>query len=434
MQWKMLSKKVVFLTTGFALVVLVWFTSTRYTTFSASVLLDLPFQPHLTNRTVDIIQENPLPDITNDLVKPETADYLPVHIVRFYETPPSGDSHSFCWTECISLLSVLLYVRPSAIYIHTNHPDYWPLGRCYMITDYSKFQLIYRRRRLVAHGRSIKPVAHEADMMKYSVVYKYGGIVMDIDVFHLPKMTQWRDGKYECLLTREDRFMNSGFIACHKGHPYIRDILIRYRDDYRDGWLYNSGIVPWEIYNKIPEYNTTLYVDRQMGNHSSSYRGPIRYKEIPAWHSYFHGCKENEENTIQQAVNSTFWEMLHFIAAEGYKAFPYPTTPKTTTAMTRTSRITARPTGTPTVLPKLTDRNTTSLWSTTSLHPMIPFPTTQGRPSAHPSIQITHTVINTAMFTRSSSFEPSMPSGVTEQWTPIRKISGNTTRKADTRN
>ncbi|XP_055350172.1 uncharacterized protein LOC129596823 [Paramacrobiotus metropolitanus] len=265
--------------------------------FSARIFVRLPFQPNLTNRTVDIL-ENPLPEITNDLVKPETVGYLPVHIVRFYRTVPSGDSHSFCWTECISLLSVLLYVRPSVIYIHTNYPDYWPLGRCYMITDYSKIRLIYRRRRMVAHGRPIKRVPHEADMVKYSVAYKYGGIVMDIDVFYLPKMMpllkkKWRDGKYECLLTREDRVMNSGFIACHKGHPYIRDTLIRYRDDYRDSWLYNSGSVPWEVYNKTPEYKTKLYVDHQMGNHSNTYRGPIRRGRLRGLPLFDYAEKDN---------------------------------------------------------------------------------------------------------------------------------------------
>ncbi|XP_055349110.1 uncharacterized protein LOC129595992 [Paramacrobiotus metropolitanus] len=278
---------------------------------------------------------NPLPNIINDVVLPQNDTFLPVHLVRFYFGLPHGDSHSFCWIDCISILSIMLYVKPSKIYIHTNYPDYWPFGRCDMITDWSLIQLVYTRQRFHLSGRRITFYKHEADVTKYSVAYQYGGIVQDSDVFHLPKMVEllrdWKNKKYQCLLTREDHFMNSGFIACPKGHPYTHDVLLRYRDDYRDPpVLYNSADVPWEIYNKNKDYQKNFFVDYQMGNHSWDYKGPIRYKEIPAWHAYWHGCDENEKNTVQLAKNSTYWEMLHFILAEGRKALiaVFPTTVK----------------------------------------------------------------------------------------------------------
>ncbi|XP_055340680.1 uncharacterized protein LOC129589824 [Paramacrobiotus metropolitanus] len=292
---------------------------------------------------------NPVPDITNDVVLPESQHFLPVHIVRFYKVTPTKDTHSFCWLECISILSILMYIRPSKIYIHTNHPDFWPFERCHMITDYSLMQFVYtRRRHILGAGKHIKAVAHEADFVKYSIAYKYGGIVTDIDVFYLPKiiplLQQWKDGKYECLLTGDNRhtLLNSGFITCRKGHPYIRDILTVYRDDFREdppnGWLYNSGNVPLAVYSNNPEYQKNFFVERHMGNHSSGHLGFVPYRDVPAWHSYYYSCEDNATNTLRLAVNSSFYEMVHYIAAEGMKMFPYTTPPSTRTTI-RSNRL-----------------------------------------------------------------------------------------------
>ncbi|XP_055340572.1 uncharacterized protein LOC129589747 [Paramacrobiotus metropolitanus] len=246
---------------------------------------------------------HPLPNIVQDIVSYGDGDRFPVHIVRFYRHPPNN-SHSFCWTECVSVLSILLYVQPSKIYIHTNYPEFWPFDACNMINNYSLVNFISTPLRLVINGRRIAEIQHEADTAKQTL------------------LNDWKTGKWECLLSREDQWMNSGFIACRKGHTFIQEILARYWNDYRDEWLYNSGKVPYEIYNtNFDRYRLALYVDGQMATHNRFYSGSIRYREIPAWHSFYHSCEDNATNTVQLAVNSTFWEMLHFVLREGEKAF-----------------------------------------------------------------------------------------------------------------
>ncbi|XP_055348588.1 uncharacterized protein LOC129595566 isoform X2 [Paramacrobiotus metropolitanus] len=249
------------------------------------------------------LYDNPIPDIVSNIVIPEGNGHLPVHLVRFYTDPPSGDRGSFCWTECVSILSALLYIRPTKIYIHTNHADYWPFGRCTMFSNYSMIQLVQVRRRFYLGAAIVSSIAHEADIIKYSTAYQYGGIVMDQDVFFLPKII-------------EDK-MNAGFIACHPGQSYIKDILQVYSTSYTpSSWLYNSGYIPFVIYKNNTEYQKNFYVDYVMSNHLMEYNGPVHYKDIPAWHSFNDWCEKNEENSRSLAVNSSYWEMVHFILKE----------------------------------------------------------------------------------------------------------------------
>ncbi|XP_055352997.1 uncharacterized protein LOC129598935 [Paramacrobiotus metropolitanus] len=256
---------------------------------------------------------------------------------------------------------------PAKIYLHTNYPDHWPFAGCYMITNYSVIEIVYTRQRFTLNGRRIENIFHEADFVKYNVVYRYGGMASDLDVFYLPQIRslvkEWRDGKYDCLLSREDRIMNSGFFACRKGHPYIRDVLKRYRYDYQTAWLHNSGSVPLEIYSKNELYHKTLYVDTQMSNHSKYYTGPVPYKNIPAWHYYDHGCEGTESSTRNKAVNSSFWEMLHFIQAEAWQVFRFATSPST-----RTTRMLAtNPVGTSTSYSKPTSEPTATTLGLTTM-------------------------------------------------------------------
>ncbi|XP_055332339.1 uncharacterized protein LOC129584247 [Paramacrobiotus metropolitanus] len=332
-------------------------TSLEYPTSEVSTTLQ--------SSTAETNTDNPVPDVLKTAIVSEQGNEFPVHIVRLYKDPPSADFHGLCWTQCLSIASVILFVKPAKIYIHTNYPDYWPFTNCYMITNYSMIEIIYTRQRFTLNGRRLDNIFHEADVVKYNAVYEYGGMVTDLDVFYLPKINalvkEWREGKYECLLSRENSVMNSGFIACRKKHPYIRDILMRYRYDYQTDWLHNSGSVPFEIYNKNPLYQKYLYVDAQMSNHSKDYSGPVPYNEIPAWHYFDHHCEGSESSTLNQAVNSSFWEMLHFIQGESWKVFQFPTT---TSTQSTTSTQTTTSTQATTSIQATTSTETTTLLTT----------------------------------------------------------------------
>ena len=59
---------------------------------------------------------------------------LPVHFFRFYRDQP----WQLCFLECLSVLSVRIFLNPSVIYLHTDRPDYWPFYACgFLIHDWT---------------------------------------------------------------------------------------------------------------------------------------------------------------------------------------------------------------------------------------------------------------------------------------------------------
>ncbi|XP_055349048.1 uncharacterized protein LOC129595939 [Paramacrobiotus metropolitanus] len=282
-----------------------------------------------------------LPNNIDDVVLPATANSFPVHLVRFYKKSPVRPDDNLCWLECVSLLSIMLYIRPPAIYVHTNHPDFWPFDSCDgLIDDWSSVKLVYRRRRFVVNGKRLnstdKFIAHEADVAKLVTLHKYGGITSDFDVFFLPNITSVLGllGRgYDCLVSKEETFMkkmNHGFIACHRGAAYIADILQSYRNDYRaKEWVYNSGMVPWNIHHSSAVYNRTVYVDDEIINNPGPetvlrfIRGQDRsvdWRRKPAFHSLFHDCQYNRTNATR--MDTGFAELLTSILDEAHRRRP----------------------------------------------------------------------------------------------------------------
>ncbi|XP_055338610.1 uncharacterized protein LOC129588432 [Paramacrobiotus metropolitanus] len=283
----------------------------------------------------------PLPDYMDDFITADNGD-IPsaLHLTRFYNKAPVKPTGNLCWLECVSLLSMLLYIKPNHVYVHTNYPDFWPFDSCYSLiaTNWTNFKMIHRRRRFVIGGNAINPnndefIAHEADITKLTVLHECGGIVSDLDVFYLPNiqklLSRFRDG-FDCIASRElirDVYkMNLGFLACHKNSPYVRAVLQNYKEDYKtNDWVYNSGEHPWNLYSANPLFRKTVYVDDQISNHPSwtnvktflNKKSGMPWKHKPAFHSFFHDCTYNLANVHKQ--DTSFALMISFILTDAIK-------------------------------------------------------------------------------------------------------------------
>ncbi|XP_055345352.1 uncharacterized protein LOC129593170 [Paramacrobiotus metropolitanus] len=173
------------------------------------------------------------------------------------------------------VLSILAFLRPTHLYLHTNYPDFWPFDACSgLIREWSALRIVPARRRYHSNGRRLNPtdqyISHEADIFKFISLYKYGGLYLDFDVFLLPNITTLlaKLQTHDCITTKEHpRYnpaaLNAGFIACRPQTPFIADILRRYRSDYRPEWTYNCGSVPFEILNsnRSDTYRQRIYID-----------------------------------------------------------------------------------------------------------------------------------------------------------------------------
>ncbi|XP_055347721.1 uncharacterized protein LOC129594887 [Paramacrobiotus metropolitanus] len=305
------------------------------------ILADAGLTPGGTNRqlysSLSSSQEerfdNDLHDYLDDAVF-SSSDSLnrTVHFVKIYSSAPNKASNSSCWVECLSLLSVMLYINPEYVYLHTNYPDFWPFEPCQAtITKWPKLRIVPVQRRFIMGGKVITFIEHQADMVKLYSVYKYGGIAMDFDVFLLPRLKDLLptiQSKYECIVSKEYSYLNLGLIGCRKDSEYIAEILDKYVTDYRPSeWVYNSGRTPWKIYY-TGKYQERVYVDDEISNKPDydrrnvmlQQRGIINWMQKTGFHSYAHAspfsmCSLTE--LTLPAMKSSFADMLLFILNDG---------------------------------------------------------------------------------------------------------------------
>ncbi|XP_055349111.1 uncharacterized protein LOC129595993 isoform X1 [Paramacrobiotus metropolitanus] len=292
---------------------------------SSGYMVEQPLNRSERSHTSDTSFDEILQNNVDDVVIPNVHS---IHMVRLYRETPTQHQHSLCWLECVALLSIMLYAPQYTIYVHTNYPDFWPFDTCDgLIQDWRSVKLVYSRRRFVLNGvrmnRGDKFIAHEADIVKYMSVYKFGGIAVDFDVFFLPNVTQLLDklkNGYDCIVSKEEdhvKKMNLGFLACHRGASYVADVLRAYNTDYHpDAWVYNSGEVPWRIHSESPLYKQTVYVDDEIANHPGwetieHFTGgqlKINWRMKPAFHSFLHDCAYNV--TKAREMDTGFAELL----------------------------------------------------------------------------------------------------------------------------
>jgi hypothetical protein len=103
-----------------------------------------------------------------------------------------------------------------------------------------------------------------ADVMRYFVLHRYGGVYVDLDMESLRPLDSWTTSDYYCLVSeecyehtfvvREEKSTNvmNGFIASSPGHPFL-DRVIRSLDEaalrYFGDYMYATG----------PQFFNTVY-------------------------------------------------------------------------------------------------------------------------------------------------------------------------------
>lgn len=174
-----------------------------------------------------------------------------MHFIRLYKTKNPGSEEELSFTECLSVKSVLNQYQPDSILIHTNIPKFWPLSSCQtLIENTSLIHLVHHDLHEVFHGQKISVIHHQADLAKLLVLRDYGGIVMDFDVFFIqPKKIDEYLEKFDCVVCSEGSLkkFNAGFSACRKNSSWSKKLIETYENDYRSGWVYNSGENPNKV-------------------------------------------------------------------------------------------------------------------------------------------------------------------------------------------
>lgn len=172
--------------------------------------------------------------------------------------------------DYVSILSIDKYYKPDKVVIHCNRQ---PTGKYWEMAQSLSTKIEIRHAdRPVAVGRfKKKPIAitHEADILKSSIVYDEGGLVIDFDIVILNgEVVRKQQSISECVigLERECTFVNAGFLSCVPRTKYIQAWRDSYQNDYHNTWggyLYNCGELTARTLRECPScYN--MYVDPEV--------------------------------------------------------------------------------------------------------------------------------------------------------------------------
>ncbi|OQV17286.1 hypothetical protein BV898_08684 [Hypsibius exemplaris] len=246
-----------------------------------------------------------------------------VHYVLMHpsSTQAPGNESALSFLDCMSMLSVVKNLKPDAIYLHTNVPEFWPFTPCEeFIKTWGNVKVINAPRKLTVNGSRINFIEHEADIIKLEALIEYGGLALDFDVYVI-------DGDrlrhlllaYPCLGCHENvPKVNAGFLACQRGAEYPRMILKEYGTNYRpDLWVYNSGIVPWKLLRKNPELAHLVegVCNAPEPNRKEEFvlqDGRHPWAEKVAHHSFLHD-RNYTEQTVLTTSDSSMARLLYWI-------------------------------------------------------------------------------------------------------------------------
>lgn len=153
---------------------------------------------------------------------------------------------SLTFLEYMAMMSAYKFLRPKKILVHT----------------YGKIEGVYWDRVLNWEGTSVevnivdpiteiggkrvKFITHEADYLKVRGLLEHGGVTSDFDVIVVngTKLKQ-RQNMAECVLSRENNYINAGFNSCIRNSSFVRRWLHEYDTDYAPwDWLYNASLKP----------------------------------------------------------------------------------------------------------------------------------------------------------------------------------------------
>ncbi|KAK3599025.1 hypothetical protein CHS0354_012509 [Potamilus streckersoni] len=228
-----------------------------------------------------VLYGNPAPRVP---LKSPGAVPKVVHYVWF-------GSKNMTFMMYLSMLSTLYIVNPEKVYIHSDgylHGTYYD-----KILKDKRVVFVYRERPGYIYTHRLLYSQHRSDIVRGDVLLKYGGIYLDWDVLWLRPIDDLIQSGYDAIANfdhmRHAQYPNTINLGVFLAKPRSA-FLKRWQDalvDYKsDDFLYNAVLLPYKVYENLPE---TLYIERRLQVMC------YHLKCHPAFHPNFHDFSEAQE-------------------------------------------------------------------------------------------------------------------------------------------
>ncbi len=277
------------------------------TAVSESSLQEIPssLDPSVTPRTIDL--KNTL---NPGCLSQKLEDYKPVFIGKHYFHPAIvhyaklsklEEPVELIFRDFISMMSMYKFIKPGKILIHTYGDivgKYWSKVKRWKGVS---VEVVKHERLNKVGGKAFQYMAHEADYIRLEALLHYGGIITDFDVIVL-NGTRLKEMQLisECIISKEESFLNIGFISCITNSSYIRRWLVSYDYDFKpESYLYNSGYKPKHLLEeeKGPECCNCLIEDTICFNPSNRKDDKIKW----LWKNGVHWRNKTAAHYFQKA-------------------------------------------------------------------------------------------------------------------------------------
>jgi hypothetical protein len=201
----------------------------------------------------------------------ETINYTITNIIHYiFGLIPQNEEFSFVYF--MSIYSNYMINRPDIIYFHYQYEPYgywWEKSRKYIKLNYIKCDdMAWGRKKILKY-------AHKADKVRLDILYKYGGIYMDIDTITIrPYKNIFNDNGImnnginytindtDCIIgIQEENYLNRGLtLYCNailisaRNSKFIEKWIEMYEKYFvTDGWCEASVHLPQKVINKLDE-------------------------------------------------------------------------------------------------------------------------------------------------------------------------------------
>ena len=235
-----------------------------------------------------------------------------VHVMWFH---PS-ENCTFRFHNFICLLSVHKFITPQKIFVWHNSP---PCGKWWdeVLQRIPSVELMQIDLPNSVFGRTIRVLEHKTDVLRITLVLRYGGIYIDLDVIALKSWDQLLF--YDTTLGAENpNLLGSGVILSVKGAKFMKLWYDSYRAFNDRLWNFNCCRVPMLIATRYPEllhieWDTLhrpswgeldyLYTPGKLWDWSINYGVHLWYR--------FHKVEHDPEDI--KTLNTTMGELFRYV-------------------------------------------------------------------------------------------------------------------------
>lgn len=165
----------------------------------------------------------------------------------------------FLFPYYLSIYSNIVINNPGIIYFHYQYEPYgiwWDKIKPYLHMNYINAENLYWGK------KKIKKTAHKADKLRLDILYKYGGIYMDIDtISYQPYLEKiYNFNKYDFIIGIQEENYGpkkitlycNAILFAKKNNIFIKKWINMYEDSFLpNGWCEASIHLPTKIFNLL---------------------------------------------------------------------------------------------------------------------------------------------------------------------------------------